>query len=757
MTQLSTPTTTLIRIPFSGLTDFQPQALAPGLPMLDVNKLTYQILLGWFGDLLAEPELDDEGVVFHAQRSGIRQTIVERALATSEDLHGSLQPQYEKLKNALFDVRPVSPSERLIFNRLQPPIGNHEGFLYRVLTESGDEQLVWCWGFQRRTQYGDARLCSNIECSMLFLHDSLAEPLCPHCGTSFSAAIENARSTSSKFPIGKASAAAAVLLLAGGTFWFSSDRTDLSADTITDVAELDLPSPRTNPAPYEEPAISETASTNRNNENEVSPEISATELADADTSVVADNPGFADTTKPPIEAAEPSPTEPPELFVGFNDFPSVDKPATSDDSTPDVEDPSFIEPTLQSAASLPDLPDSFEPFDDSPEKPKNSTESTVEIAKPESSLPIVKADSFPQDKADETPELPDVLSETLVTQSKPDTPAATQETTLDNAATLSENDPPLTSETEPIAKPEIAKPDLPDPGNSIVQDKLVEKVEKPVSEAPAESLSWHSDYLAAYVEASQEKRFLLMLFRENAVGGEPLAPTDSVFDPSLRPMLEQFSRVELPLNAAMPNVSSKNEDSEQDALPNLLLKHRSFRHLGMQPGIAVVDLTDPASPNHARVVSVLPLQENGQFNNADLMLALNLPQGAISQRTLLFAIRSTVPDSSLSMREFSPTLIELAHRNSRYMANSGQVGSFDRENRAQQIEKEFGPQARLKELVFATEAETGIQDAALQAVTSWISNSESFDILDSPARAMGMEMFQNSESGRWFVTCFVVR
>ncbi|MDA1160233.1 MAG: hypothetical protein O2983_11535, partial [Planctomycetota bacterium] len=170
-----------------------------------------------------------------------------------------------------------------------------------------------------------------------------------------------------------------------------------------------------------------------------------------------------------------------------------------------------------------------------------------------------------------------------------------------------------------------------------------------------------------------------------------------------------------------------------------------------------VDLTDPASPNHARVVSVLPLQENGQFNNADLMLALNLPQGAISQRTLLFAIRSTVPDSSLSMREFSPTLIELAHRNSRYMANSGQVGSFDRENRAQQIEKEFGPQARLKELVFATEAETGIQDAALQAVTSWISNSESFDILDSPARAMGMEMFQNSESGRWFVTCFVVR
>jgi hypothetical protein len=63
----------------------------------------------------------------------------------------------------------------------------------------------------------------------------------------------------------------------------------------------------------------------------------------------------------------------------------------------------------------------------------------------------------------------------------------------------------------------------------------------------------------------------------------------------------------------------------------------------------------------------------------------------------------------------------------------------------------------LKELVFATESEATIHDAALQAVTSWISNSESFEILDAPATAMGMDMFQDSESGRWFVTCFVIR
>ena len=735
MTQLSTPSETLVRIPFTGLTDFQPLALAPGLPMLDVNKLTYQVLLGWFGDLLAEPELDDEGVMFHAQRGGARQTIVERALATTEDLHGSLQPQYEKLKNALFDVRPVSPSERLIFNRLQPPIGNHEGFLYRVQTETGDEQLVWCWGFQQRTQYGDARLCSNIECSMLFLHDSLADPLCPHCGMTFDAAITNARSASSKLLNKKVSAAAAVLLLAGGTFWISSHLTNLSADAVAEVADIELSVPDPKTAPYDDFAPLETITT-----NDTSTEIKGTELTDAGN------------TELPVDVADSSPTTPPELFVGFNHLPELDEPVTNDGSTSDVVEPLFPEPTLPSFVSLPDLPDNFVPFDDSPTKPETPTDLSAEVDEP--SLPIVKADTFPQDRTDDVPGLPDVLPEPLVTQTKPVAQAETKEPRAQDASTLADNDSPLNSDTEPVAKPKIAKPDLPDPGDSVVQDKLVDE---PVSENPAESISWHSDYLAAYVEASQEKRYLLMLFRENVFGGKPLASTDSVFAPSMRPMLEQFSRVELPLNTAMPNVSKNNQDIEQDDLPNLLLKHRSFRHLGMRPGIAVVDLTDQASPNHARVVSVLPLPESGQFNNADLMLALNLPQGAISQRTLLLAIRSTVPDSSLSMREFSQALIELAHRNSRFMANSGQVGSFDQEHREQRIEKEFGPQAELKELVFATESKTTIHDAALQAVTSWISNSESFDILDSPAKAMGMEMFQNSESGRWFVTCFVIR
>ena len=749
MTQLSTPTETLVRIPFTGLTDFQPLALAPGLPMLDVNKLTYQVLLGWFGDLLAEPELDDEGVTFHTQRNGTRQIVVERELVTSEELHGALQPQYEKLKNALFDVRPVSPSERLTFNRLQPPIGNHEGFLYRVRTESDEEQLVWCWGFQRRTQYGDARLCSNTECSMLFLHDSLADPQCPHCGTTFGLDIDENKDAGNRFPIGKVSAAAAVLLLAGGTYLIGSHLTNLSADTGQEVADVEPSTPDTEHTPIDAPTVVDNFDNEVPSESETVETTASNDSNDALSTEIADA-GKGETILKDSEAAN---TEPPELFVGFNDFPKLDEPATNGGAIPEIAEPLFPEPTLPSVVSLPNLPDSVEPGDTDPENAAASTDTVAELGDPKPTLPIVKPDKFPQDKTDDARGLPDVLPEPLVAESNPAAPVETKEPAAKDVATLEENGAAATSDTEPVAKPDISKPDIPDAGSSIA---LTEPVEKPTAD-PAESLSWHSDYLAAYVEASQEKRYLLMLVRENVVGGEPLASADEIFAPSMRPMLEQFSRVELPLNAAMPNLSRNDNNSQQNDLPNLLLKHRSFRHLGMRQGIAVVDLTDPASPNHARVVSVLPLPESGQFNGDDLMLALNLPKGAISQRTLLFAIRSTVPDSSLSMRKFSPALIELAHRNSRYMANAGQIGSFDQETRQQRIEEEFGQQAELRELVFATESEATIHDAALQAVTSWISNSKSFEILDSPATAMGMDMFQDSESGRWFVTCFVIR
>jgi hypothetical protein len=209
----------LVRIPLSGASQFHPLALAPGLPMLDARKLTYQVLLGWFGDVLAEPELNDDGVLFHAQAGGRRQPIVEKALATTADLNGPLVGEFEKLKKALFEVRPVSPSERLIFNRLQPPIGNHDGYLYRIQSGAGDPRLVWCWGFQKRSSDAPAMICSSPDCSLLFLQKDASVKICPRCEEPLSPKISmpNRRSM---FPVGAFAATVILGGLAAATYWF---------------------------------------------------------------------------------------------------------------------------------------------------------------------------------------------------------------------------------------------------------------------------------------------------------------------------------------------------------------------------------------------------------------------------------------------------------------------------------------------------------------------------------------------------------
>ena len=756
MTQISLPTETLVRIPFSGLADFQPLALAPGLPMLDARKLTYQVLLGWFGDLLAEPELAEEGVEFHVQRDGKRQAIVERALATGQDLEGPLQADFEKLKKFLFDVRPVSPSERLIFNRLQPPIGNHDGFLYRVRTEEGVDRLVWCWGFQRKTHYGKGWLCPNPDCLKLSLLDGLRDEACPHCGQALVADDSRTSTSRSRLPIGAISAAAILTALAGGAFWLGSDAPELAGDTIPELAEFGQPG-------------NDTATGNTVSEHAASAETGGT--------VSEERPESATST---VARMEPAASEPPELLVAVNGLPDIELAEPESASNPESNATALPEVSLPDVASSPDLPAPTEaPATTDTEAGPDDPASLADTALPEPEAPD-------DDSADGVT-LPTVLPEPVVAQAEPAiSEPATSESGPASATPAPEET--LRTDSTPATRLEIPEPeaetadldttseeasdsarrgseadgksprlsiDVADSGKSFPQDPLQDTVVKDSPEKTLGTLNWHEDYVSAYAEASQQKSFLLMLFRNPAERDQLEAADSPLGDPQLRPILEQFSRVELPVNAAIP--ATQGDASQDDTIPSLLLQHRSFRHLHSRAGLAIVDLTDPESSNHARVVSVLPLPEEGRFDVNNLELLLTLPHGSISQRTLLFAVRRTVPDSSLSMREFAPTLTQFARRNCRYMAHREQSVPFEQDVRREAVASEFGPQAELRELVFATDTATTIHDAALQAVNEWMAAADSLETLTAPADAMGMELFQSPETGRWYATCLVVR
>lgn len=589
----------LVRVPLSNQTDFHPLALAPGLPMLDSKKLTYQVLLGWFGDLLAEPALDEHGVSFHVQRAGQREEIVEKALATDADLAGPLAGDFERLKKALFDVKPVSPSERLIFNRLQPPIGNYDGYLYRVRTNGGPERLVWCWGFQCRNADTRATVCPNPECSALLLLQ-VGEELehCPLCRLSLLNSTPSRRRT--RFPVGAFTAATLLLAACGATVWVAASRgTDLP--NIPGLAML---------------------------------EDAGLELPRA------------------LSAAESKST-------------AAESPDDPQNETADTTPPSII------------LPDP-----------------TAE--------PVGSGDAV--------------------------------------AATSDHKESDIAVDSKPALKTQVAS----QPAQ--LSGRLESPEGEPQPPTTVGALTWHQDYQTAYQQAIQQRQRLLVVFRDTIDPDSINSPSTGLAGPELTPLLTDFVRLAMPANTTIPGQEGGT----------LLLEHRAFRHLNVQPGIVIVDLTDPESAWYGRVVSALPQPPGGRYTAELVQPFLDLPPGTVTHRSLLFAMRNANPQSQFAAIVGLDTLNRLADRNCRFMAQYGQTGAFDAAHRQSVIETEFGPDAQVRELTFATDDNRTIQDAAILAVESWIADRDNFRMLNGAVDAYGLEMFQTPDSGRWFVTVLIV-
>ncbi len=653
----------LVRVPLSGQTDFHPLALAPGLPMLDARKLTYQVLLGWFGDLLAEPMLDDDGVTFHLQKGGQRQKIVQRSLATEEDLSGTLAGDYERLRKALFDVRPVSPSERLIFNRLQPPIGNFDGYLYKVQTRERSERLVWCWGFQRRTSDGSATLCSNEDCARLYVKQDSVDA-CPGCGAELAPA-QSVRSRS-RFPVSAAAAAVTLVALTGGTYWLAATATDQIPVRALQLANL---TQTTDPTGSE---TTGTTSSPSGRETQSSVEVSNVEPSQGtENATGSSNP----------DKGEGRINNPPEVALAAPD--PVDGTGSSQNDA--VTHPVSTRP---------------------PQDPPRSDDLAVAESQAETdgALRIESPDS--EDGG------PDSISNRL------------------------------RAEPDRISPPQLSI-ELPQPDPVVESTGPNEPAEVSSPRRNLGRLSWHEDYLAGYRDAISRETRLLIVFRSLADPDSVESFNNGLANPELVSALQGFARLKLPVNTAMPG---------QDGL---LLEHRSFRHLGVNPGIVVVDLSERSSPNYGRVVSALPLPPSGKYPPAILKGLLALPSGSIGERSLQLALTISLSGSRFD-NPSSETLNALALRNSRLQAQAEEAGRFEPEARQSAISGEFGDDAVITEFVFATAETTTIHDAAVQAVSDWVGNSDAFELLKGTTGQFGLGLVQSPTTGRWFATCLIV-
>jgi len=144
------------------------------------------------------------------------------------------------------------------------------------------------------------------------------------------------------------------------------------------------------------------------------------------------------------------------------------------------------------------------------------------------------------------------------------------------------------------------------------------------------SVRWLSDYGTAVEQARHEQKMLLIFFGEP---GKPYPTSQQkaiLDDPDLGPALNRFVCVRLPIGTKI-----RTEEGESIRL----MDHEVFGPMRRKPGLAILDFTDPASPQYECLVSAYPLTARLCIPADQIQIILGLPAGSPEERSAEYAKR----------------------------------------------------------------------------------------------------------------------
>lgn len=232
----------------------------------------------------------------------------------------------------------------------------------------------------------------------------------------------------------------------------------------------------------------------------------------------------------------------------------------------------------------------------------------------------------------------------------------------------------------------------------------------PASDARASRLHWYDDYAAAMDIARREERMLLLCFF--APGGDTACETferETLGAASLEAKLSQVVRVKLPTDAVITVHGERIT----------LLRHAAFAEMLGRPGLAMIDFVSKDSPNYGRVVSAFPLQGGKPYTVEQVSVMLDLPPGSLTQRTMIYAVR-THPDHPASTEgRFDPYLAEEAESQSRYQAQICLQGHHFWNRRFQRINRRLPPGCLASEVCAESWPDESLVEAAEDCVNCW--------------------------------------
>ncbi|HEX4129727.1 MAG TPA: hypothetical protein VHZ24_06765 [Pirellulales bacterium] len=257
-------------------------------------------------------------------------------------------------------------------------------------------------------------------------------------------------------------------------------------------------------------------------------------------------------------------------------------------------------------------------------------------------------------------------------------------------------------------------------------------------------LLWQNDYAEAMRTAIATESMLLVYFR-----GEGANPYRDDFerqannDPAIREKLARCVLVQLPLGAT---IVSDGEDV-------VLMQHGAFSELKGREGLAMVDFAHRDHEYYGYVVTIFPLQPGRyyRYQPSHLSVMLDLPQGTLTQRTMIFAVRIHPEAPASTAGELDTNLTDEAKSHSGYQAQTHVQGHHRWGERFQRLLGRLPRGLKPQEVVAESWPNEDLVDAAVDCVDCWRQSSGHWSAVRTWQPRFGYDM-RRGTNGVWYAT-----
>ncbi len=262
---------------------------------------------------------------------------------------------------------------------------------------------------------------------------------------------------------------------------------------------------------------------------------------------------------------------------------------------------------------------------------------------------------------------------------------------------------------------------------------------------PRPALEWLTDYGEGMSLAEERRKMLLVYFYEaerstsqQRFEEESLAASDVV--DRLR---RGYVCVRVPIG----------QQVRVDGRLQPLLHFEAFSDLNRRHGAAIIDFVHDDAEYYGHVVSVLPL-ENGKyyrFAPHHLSTVLDLPEGTLTQRTMIFAVRIHPEKPASTTGRPNQTLFAEARSHSFDQARRRVQGHHNWAARFPRISNLLPRGLRAQEVVAESWPGESIIDAAVDCVDCWRQSPGHWSAVRSDQPVFGYDM-KRGENGIWYAT-----